>query len=526
MSGSSLVLAAAAVVCLASALTACRASDFSPSELPPCQVDADCADSSACNGDERCTAGRCESSDPVVCPLEMECADRAAVASCEFSTQSPWLIFVNDVRPGFLGLFGIPTALVGKAEPFDLSANVPPEEYRGVASNTWSPNGRYMLFDPMRHDWSTRLYWMEFGRGLPSEGQPVPNLPNVGAWRVVRWSADSMRVILEEIESEEFYELDFLGGGKPRASRFEGASWADLCGGGIVYQRGSTQIYWTSEFQEVDPVPLGAGEARVFPGAQHMAVTNEQGEAFLFACGPSPSRQDLEDATFVEASPDSKFVAVQTRGGLAILALVDFSEVFFIQGVNLWAVWSEDSQHLLVRRVLAAGGAAWQVIDVSAGVVMAELSIGEGYSARWLGPKLVVVESTTEVADSGVWPLPGELIPLPGCSGKIIGSKDGSTVFCYQESENGDWRLLAIDVAQGGSARELWRNMQLYWWIEGLSPDDRNVLVGNMGTAEALFSQLWWVPVRPEESAPIQLSPGAWADTWDLWQPRQSSPLQ
>jgi hypothetical protein len=519
---------AAAVAFLTCTLAACRPSGFEPRELPACQVDADCADSSACNGEERCTAGRCESFESIACPSEMECADRAAVASCEYSMQSPWLVFVNDVKPGFFGLFGIPTALVGKTEPIDLSANVPPERYLGVASNRWSPNGRYMLFDPMQHDWSTtRLYWMEFGRGLPSEGQPVPNLPNVGVWSVVRWSADSMRVLLEEYESDEFYALEFFGG-KPRASRFEGVSWADLCGPGIVYQRGSTEIYWTSDFQDVDPDPLGAGEARVLPGAQHVAITNEEGETSLFPCGPSASRHDLGEVTLLEASPDSKFVSFQTRAGFEVISLADFSDVTFLKDVSAAGpgVWSEDGRRLLVGHVLEAGGTAWQVIDFPAGVITAELSIGEEYFARWLGPDLVVMEPTTEATDASAWRLPDALIPLPGCSGKIIGSKDGSTVFCYQESENGDWRLLAIDVVEDRRVRELWRNTQLDWWIEGLSPDQDNVLVRNMGAAEARFSQLWWVPVRPEDGVPILISPGGWADTWDLWQPWQSSPLQ
>jgi hypothetical protein len=526
MSGTPAVRMAAAVAFLACTLAACRPSGFESSELPACKVDADCADSSACNGEERCTAGRCESSESIVCPSEMECADRAAVASCEYSTQSPWLVFVNDVKPGFFGLFGIPTALVGKTEPFDLSANVSPEEYLGVDSNEWSPNGRYMLFDPIRHDWATtRLYWMEFGRGLPSEGQPVPNLPNVGAWSVVRWSADSMRVLLEEYESDEFYALDFSRG-EPRASRFEGASWVDLCGPGMVYQRGSTEIYWTSNFQDFDLDPLGAGEARVLAGAQHVVITNEEGETSLFPCGPSASRHDLGDATFLEASPDSKFVSFQTTSGFAVLSLPDFSEVLFLENVSAVGpgVWSEDGNRLLVGHVLEAGGTAWQVIDVAAGALETELSIGEGYSARWLGPDLVAVESTTEAADASAWHLSGALIPLPGCSRESIASKDGSTVFCYQESENGDWRLLAMDVAQGGSVRELWRNTQLNWWIEDLSPDDENVLVRNMGTAEARFSQLWWVPVRPEDGAPILVSPGGWAETWDPWQPWEPTP--
>jgi hypothetical protein len=302
------------LLALAGAVSGCRESGFESSELPPCRVDSDCADTSGCNGEERCTAGRCESSEAVVCPAEMECADRETVASCEFVPQSPWLIFTDDVEPGFYGMFGVPTALAGKVDAFDFNANVSREEYLGVDAHEWSPDGRYLLFLPIRHDFSTRLYWMEFGRGLPSEGIPVEDLPNTGAWSVYSWSGDSTQVVVKELENGEFYQLDFSGG-QPRASRFAGASWVDYCGDGVVYRVKSGEIYWAPNFDDVDPEFLGVGDGRVFADAQHVLISNEGTGASLFACGANASGHHFEGASFTELSSDSKFAAFQTRGG-------------------------------------------------------------------------------------------------------------------------------------------------------------------------------------------------------------------
>jgi hypothetical protein len=513
----------AVLLALAGALSGCRESDFGSSELPPCRVDSDCADTSGCNGEERCTAGRCESSEAVVCPAEMVCADRGTVASCEFVPQSPWLIFTDDVEPGFYGMFGLPTALAGKVEPFDLNANISSEDYIGVASNEWSPNGRYMLFDPTRYDFSTRLYWMEFGRGLPTEGRPVEDLPNSGVWSVLSWSADSRRVVLEEYESEERYQLDFSGG-QPRSSRLAGASRAVFCGAGILYQLDSSQIHWAGDFGDSNSESMGTGEFTIFPDREHVLITDESGASSFSKCDHDAVRYELENASWVGLSADSNFVAFEARGGLAVVAVDDAREVYFVEDVNDadgWA-WADGGARLLVTDVFDTGKTL-QLIDIRAGAVVAEASIDAELAASWLGPNLVLLAPSDAIdRDLSVWPLSGEPIRLDACdlTRGVIGSEDGSTVVCVQSDETEGSRVFAIDVALGGHVRELWRDRSPDAELEGFSHDGSHVLVQSTSSAEATLIHLWWVPVQNGvEEAPVQINRGNFATTWSPWQP-------
>jgi hypothetical protein len=511
---------------LAGTVSGCREADFGSSELPPCRVDSDCADASGCNGEERCNGGRCESSEAVVCPAEMECADREAVASCEFVPQSPWLIFTDDVEPGFYGMFGVPTALAGKVEPFDLNANISREEYFGVDNHEWSPDGRHLLFLPIRRDFSTRLYWMEFGRGMPSDGIPVEDLPNVGAWSVYSWSGDSRRVVVKELANDEFYQLDFSGG-RPRASRFAGASWLGYCGDGVVYRVNSGKIYWAPDFEDSEPEFLGVGDGRVFADAEHVLISNEESGASLFACGTNSSGHDFEGATFTELSSDSKFAAFQTRGGLAVASVEDGREVLFIQGVSegYWA-WGESGARLLVTDVTETGETWVRLIEFPAVAVTAELSVGEsGYQgATWLGPTLVLHDMPVNSGDFelNVWSPPGTPIPIPDCHPAygIVASRDGNTVVCAHVTDTEAARVIAVDVAAGGSSRELWSSNAPVLAVEGFSPDGSQVLVETSASAEEIFSQLWLVPVSADTAEqPVRVSRGSFATTWEPWQP-------
>jgi hypothetical protein len=515
------------LLALAGAVSGCREADFGAGELPPCRGDSACADTSGCNGEERCIAGRCEPGEPVACRPNLVCANREGEASCEFEEQSPWLIFTDDVEPGFFGQFGIPAALIGQAEPFDLNGTVSSEKYIGVYSNEWSPDGRYMLFDPVYPDYSAHLYWMEFGAGLPTDGRPVTNLPDVGVWSVIQWSRDSRRVLLQEYDSAEFYLLDFADG-EPRPSRVVGVVRVGFCGEGIVAQAETAEIHHSLDFGEAERELLGTGEVELLPDGEHVLISDQSGETYLVECMQNAQRHELGDTRSIQPSGDSEFLAFQSPVGLVVISVDDGQEVVLPTDVSHatgW-MWSGDGARLLVTNV-SQMGRSLKVVDVRAGAVMAEIPISVESEAAWLAPDLVLIEPMDAFDhDLHVWRVGYDLVPLDDCnrSNEIIGSEDGATVVCLHLDEKEGSRVMAVDVGNGGSIRELWRDQSPELRLDGFSPDEMSVVVQSIFFAEKTFSQLWWVPVSPDaEVSPLQINRGDFALTSDPWQPGRGS---
>ena len=74
-----------------------RPSDAGAPPSLACLSDADCADTIACNGKERCQTGACVSGAPIACATGLQCTEHgAAAASCDFATPGRWLTFLGS----------------------------------------------------------------------------------------------------------------------------------------------------------------------------------------------------------------------------------------------------------------------------------------------------------------------------------------------------------------------------------------------------------------------------------------------
>lgn len=258
------------------------------------------------------------------CRRGTECVARRGERACEFPTPRAWLTFES------------PADSTVRAVRLGAGDEFAPEVLKTFASDhytdefVWSPSGRYFLF---REVWPDNPYetfrtydrwlWSYFGRGFPTEAQPLPNLPNSGQYGLPRWDEATDAMVI--VNGQESYVV-----------RFDG-------------DRAESDVAVSSdESYDVSPCP----------GASALIYQSDQ--FYLVPVGASPETERVALGTFPSQSPDlSKIVAVRpgsTSGG-EVLYTVDCKagampqDLLEIAGEFRWfGFWPDNASLLLGKK--------------------------------------------------------------------------------------------------------------------------------------------------------------------------------
>lgn len=485
-----------------------------------CRSNDDCDDQLACTGEETCEESRCVAGAPVECEESLSCAEREDGTACEFDDPSPWYVYVgNDLGAEPLRLFGVRQADMGRLAPLDLTAAVATSEYAGPTFRDFSPDGRFLVFDLANVNFESRLFFVEFGAGLPSAAEPVPNLPVSDAWDPwIDWSESSKSAVMRE--STGVYWLDFHGD-EPTTSLLARddatVTFAQPCADGlsVVYDtEESDQSFVATAPSLADAEPLG-GHAFVAPGGTHVAVFVGDG-VWTAECGVGKAWRFHETGPLESDgagwSPDARFLQFPVLGqdeqstDLVVVDAGGDDPPWRAGGSALSAEWAEGAGARLVFEadpdllfsVATFPGGEVRNLGLPTDTLSATLH-DSGMSYRLSDE---ATETTTEWLLLDGW---SEAARLDDCD-------DPSTRYdaaprsaaCTQETLVG-WNLFAFSVDSGSLTRvQPGATVTEELSIEGFSPDGRGfVALRSSSAPEEALQKIVWVEAPFEDGMPL-----------------------
>jgi hypothetical protein len=523
---------------LSSWLVACRGGDACEgtscgNASGTCRSDEECDDGLACNGEETCE-GRCVEGTPVECGEGLVCENRSRGAACEFPETSPWYVYVgDDLGKEPFGLFGVREADLGRSAPTELSAGVATEEYLAPTFHSWSPDGRFLVFDMMTDEFQSRLFFVEFGAGLPSPAAKIPDLPFSDGWSPnVFWSTGGEAAIVRE--NSDFYWLDFRAGA-PVASPFAPKDaptevWPCADGESVVYETEDGTALVAAAASPEDAELLGEGNLILAPDGSRFAVFSPD-RVWTAECGLGMARRMIEARSIEEPSPelgwsfDSRFLAYSLRDadeGPFELAVVDA-----LTGAEPWrathrgdARWDSKSARLLFVpenadefAVATFPGGELRALGVPAGARNVRLhASGVSYG----------LSDENDEESAWLW-LDGAAFTqrLDGCSeGIAIFDEGPSSVACVEESEAGS-SFLAFERDNDGalSWTRLSAPVPATLYVHEFSPGGRG-FIGSRSTStdESSITLLWIAAPFEPRPAPVAINQGT-IGYGSSWQP-------
>jgi hypothetical protein len=188
-----------------------------------CKGDQDCADALACNGQERCVAGACQSGVALTCGADLHCVEHAAsAASCDYTEPGRWLSFLGSdtgLFPFELRALRLIGDVVGEnhSKSISLSQGVVSTAYQLIDLDSWSPDGRHLIetnVKDIEHFDTNRLFLVEFGEGVPSAAVPLKDIPVGGSAVSGPWAGDSSAVFVRNgAAKSETYLVHFSTAG-------------------------------------------------------------------------------------------------------------------------------------------------------------------------------------------------------------------------------------------------------------------------------------------------------------------------
>lgn len=302
---------------------------------PMCVDDASCDDGSVCNGLERCVDERCVSGAQVECRYGTECVD-AAPERCIYTDPSPWLVAVSAET-----LLGLPLDELEKGSEMAVLAHHPRSALlTGFDHVWWAPNGKIALVHSLEDRMGSRMHLLRFGAGLPSELEPIPDLPNWGNYAdAPMFSADSTRVVIVDSYSGS-YVVDLTEERRPTTlGGLDGGEMPELaieslCADSTAWvsvDEDGNHFLTSNSGGELSSIPLGAGTVTLSPDQRLLAVEvagedEDHKTIELRPCSQETWVTPLGPGYSLEFSSDSRAIALQLteyNGGMSLLSLAD-----------------------------------------------------------------------------------------------------------------------------------------------------------------------------------------------------------
>jgi hypothetical protein len=529
---------------VASFVAGCRSGDScedSKCIARGCLTDGECDDGLACNGAETCD-GRCVEGTPVECEEGLACEDRGGTASCEFPEWSPWYVYVgDDLGKEPFRLFGVRQADFGRRVPIELSAGVATDEYLGPTFHSFSPDGRFLVFDMMTAEFQSRLFFSKLGAGWPSAAARLAELPFADGWFPwVLWSARGDVALVQE--SLDYYWLDFRGEA-PSASAFDPEVpptevWPCADGESVVYETEAQGVFVAAGARPEDAESVGDGEVLVAPDGSRFAVFSPSG-VLTADCELGAPRRTLETRAIEEPrsgwgwSPDSRFLAYSlpdvTEGPFEVV-IVD------VEGdAEPWTAFTLDSDAYwdtnTARFVFALESTGELSVATFPGGEVSSLGLPEGAFGVTLHESAVSYGVRDENDEPGDWLRvdgTGETHRLDGCKGSTVIFNDGPTLAaCVEENEAGA-SFVAFTLDGGALARtRLGAPVPQWLFADAFSPDGRGFVGSRSASTDESATTLLWVAAPFEQDAsPVAINPGtlAYAASFQPKPPSTSAP--
>jgi hypothetical protein len=527
-------------VTLALSLLGCDAGDSCEDakcvrETVECRSDDDCADGLACNGDETCEAAHCAPGTPVECASGLSCVEGAGETSCEFLNQSSWFVYIgDDLGAEPFRLFGIRQADMGHATPLDLTEEIV-EGYAGPTFRGWSPDGRFLVFDLATSNFESRLFYLEFGAGLPSKAVPLPDLPVSDGWTPeVNWSGDSKSAVMRE--SDDLYFLDFHGETATTSLLVRDdatVTSATPCADGVtvvydIEEEERSFVGTAPGLEDAEPLP---GYALVSPGGTHIAVVADDA-VWTAECGVGKRWRFHEIGALADDfsagwSPDGRFLELPVAsedGESADLAVVDArgdEPPWRAAGSTFSALWARRAGAHLVFE----SSPDWMPVVASfPGGVIEDLGLPEVSTVDLHESGVSFVVSDEETRESSEWVrLDGwsDAVRLDGCGDEVTRYNQGpSLAACTQEVDDG-WNLFVFSLGADGSVSRARPATTLTERLttEEFSPDGRGLIVMRSSMGYELRQQMLWVGAPFMDDVPLaEISQGTLAYDGE-WQP-------
>jgi hypothetical protein len=440
---------------------------------------------------------------------------------------SPWYVYIgNDLEDGAtFRLFGVREADMGEKAPLELTADVATDGYLGPTFYSWSPDGRFLVFDLIDEDYQSRLFFTTFGGKLPGGAAPIPELPFSDAWYPdATWSAGGETALVRD--GSDFYWIDFRGE-EPVASLLGAAGGTPIsvspCADGehLVYGLDSGGTFVATAPSLDDPELLGK---RVFlaPDGQHVVIADPE-DISTAECGLGKPRHhhetEMQDeaGSFPPWSPDSRFYAFPSlgldgvSGELTVIDAVGDEEPWSMPAFTISAQWDTVS----ARLIFEGPSGDLQVATFPGGQTA---SLGLPLEAETVALHALGVSYLTSFDDTEVrrqWWLAdatNNAVELTGCNDIEARYDEGPTAAACVTVAGLKSSLLAFafDDGQLVSRAELNEPGTEALAIEGFSPSGRGFVASRATVTEELLRAILWVP-RPftENQSLAEVHPGA-----------------
>jgi hypothetical protein len=473
------------------------------------------------------------------CELEMECAEGSSGPECVYAERSPWLLYDgNDQGESPLQIYGVPSALIGRVAPIPVSGGVLNAELPYNFSRRWSPNGRYLVFDAVFTDWlsewKSRLYWIEFGDGLPTAPQPFDDLPAFGDFIMSAWGADSSALVVHN--EEELYVVRF-DGSRPSATLVltseEAPDYELLCPGtetmilateGQIFE---ADVRPGAPQSALRPIELEADTMSASPDSRVIVLARSSGHVYDSALSLLPCAEGAVSVPLVDHaqhwawSPDSRYLAVSVSSGLDTTTLAVWDVVAGsaepVLSLPLAAsdlVWSSSSNRLLAQLQPQTVPSEWRLIDVDArDVEVAPFDASVTVARAADGDHFVLEGFEDDLATLKVWiyqpdqdEVPRLTVRAPDEEIGRVEISPGAAFAVYSRVVDGHSHMYYADLRAAEIEPEsaLVAEGTARYQVRGFSPDGSAAVFDNLGS----IGGVWWVASTREGIEPTLVNRG------------------
>lgn len=288
------------------------------------------------------------------------------------------------------------------------------EEYPFSSYGSWSPDGRFFVFDTAWTDFESefrnRFFYIDFAGSEPSPARRVPDLPAGLPIALGEWDAASSAITFE-IDAAVYTTRFDASGAAATQQTFSSTLEPDelrLCRGGGVAAAFEEENGWLVDGSALDsPISLGPALGfNISPDGRQLALlvpaADEQpAKLELVGCDAAASKMELgEHPTGAQGfSPDSRYLAAtfDEDGGEELRVFsTDSHEVMARRAFEVeFSQWSADGEALLVN-TLDEEMHVWRWRDDA----VERLPTGTYDSCSWLSDYLVCERSRLAADDS------------------------------------------------------------------------------------------------------------------------------
>lgn len=478
-----------------------------------CQVDAECVDGRACNGDERCIAGQCQAGKPLECGKDLSCVEHGTGApSCDYGVPGRWLTFIGS-NTGTAPFELRASRLEGFVPRPSISLGID-RSYQIISIDSWSPDGRHLIAMTAQHAEqinSHELFGIEFGDGLPSPPALLNKIP-VGSNTVSGpWASDSSAVFVQNYSTpSETYLVHFAPNGVRSALLFredEDTRLLEFCPDPRYFYRikGDDSMLVDSLHPEREKL-LWHAWTESSPDGHWLMNSDDSTGVWLAACEPGSEPLQVADKPSADGffwSADSQFVAVthdEPDGEIEVLTAADRFKSVYI-GTQRDFGWAPHSPKLILFGIPdTKGRQALTEVDLSALPAKSRARGNTPEVANWgfLNDETLWAARDEAAEKSGFWLLESgtnswRRVATGLSDARPSFTADAAYVVFHSTLEDGTKQLLAFSLHDKNPVPIPLLPTPLSGEVTREYSLNEGLIVSRKTDLEPVQGQLWWI---------------------------------